>query len=293
MTYRVIQKLGWLIVVLLLLAVPALVLAGGWAVVTLDELPTKVVAQEPVTISFAVRQHGLHLAGGLSPTVTAVHAETGESITVAAEAEEEDGYYVADLTFPVAGTWRWSIDAFGGQHPMPDLQVQVPESVPVTGASVDRWLSGVLLTWPFVVGVAGSLVAVVALFAWLRRRTRWALALFLGAAIVGSLGLVVQWDQSSTAVAQASTVTAATDVAEKMGQDLFVAKGCVACHRHEAVGSIGGVGPNLTAYVANPAFLRLWLKDPADVKPKTQMPDLELSQEEIGALIAFLSVDDK
>ena len=36
----------------LVLAIP--VLAGGWAVITLDELPTNVAAGEPVKIGFTV-----------------------------------------------------------------------------------------------------------------------------------------------------------------------------------------------------------------------------------------------
>jgi cytochrome c oxidase subunit 2 len=38
----------------------------------------------------------------------------------------------------------------------------------------------------------------------------------------------------------------------------------------------------------DPDFLRSWLKDPAAVRPGTQMPKLRLSAEEIEALIAFL-----
>ena len=38
------------------LAIPAF--AGGWAIITLDELPTGVVAGEPLTIGFTVLQHG-------------------------------------------------------------------------------------------------------------------------------------------------------------------------------------------------------------------------------------------
>jgi len=41
----------------LFLLVPT-TLAGGWAVVTLDELPAQVVAEKSVTIGFMVRQHG-------------------------------------------------------------------------------------------------------------------------------------------------------------------------------------------------------------------------------------------
>jgi len=73
------------------------------------------------------------------------------------------------------------------------------------------------------------------------------------------------------------------------GVALFRAKGCVSCHHHAAVeGSWGSVGPDLTAYDADPAFLSRWLRDPAAVRPNTLMPNLGLEQDEIEALIAFL-----
>ena len=61
------------------LAVEA-VQAGGWAVVTLQEWPDQVGAERPFSLRFAVRQHGLHLLGGLSPTVMAVHPNTGVTV---------------------------------------------------------------------------------------------------------------------------------------------------------------------------------------------------------------------
>lgn len=81
---------------------------------------------------------------------------------------------------------------------------------------------------------------------------------------------------------------AALSPAEK-GAALFRAKGCVACHRHAAVeGATGNVGPDLTDYDADPAFLRRWLADPASIRPNTLMPNLRLDPAEIDALIAFL-----
>ena len=38
-----------------------------------------------------------------------------------------------------------------------------------------------------------------------------------------------------------------------------------------------------------PMGIRTWLADPASVKPRTQMPNLELSILEIEALAAFLT----
>jgi cytochrome c oxidase subunit 2 len=76
------------------------------------------------------------------------------------------------------------------------------------------------------------------------------------------------------------------------GRQLFFAKGCIGCHRHAAA-PLGGQfmpdgPPNLTDYDPEPTFVRRWLADPQAVRPGTEMPDLNLSDEEIEALIAFL-----
>jgi hypothetical protein len=80
----------------------------------------------------------------------------------------------------------------------------------------------------------------------------------------------------------------------EVGRQLFVAKGCITCHVHIRVYSYSeymtvGVGPNLTKFSASPEALRLRLKDPASVKSDTQMPNLELSDAEIEALIVFIN----
>lgn len=80
------------------------------------------------------------------------------------------------------------------------------------------------------------------------------------------------------------------DVAQ--GRSLFLAKGCVTCHKHDALGDLAektSVGPDLSRYLPDPDFVRRWLRDPAAVRPDTGMPNLNLSNDEIGSLIAFLS----
>ena len=75
------------------------------------------------------------------------------------------------------------------------------------------------------------------------------------------------------------------------GETLFVAKGCISCHQHDAINYPDiqtNMGPNLTNHKVSPEFLRLWLHDPAQVRPATLMPNLELADDEIEALIAFL-----
>jgi cytochrome c1 len=76
------------------------------------------------------------------------------------------------------------------------------------------------------------------------------------------------------------------------GRALFLAKGCATCHRHADVGRQPGlvaVGPVLTHYEAEEAFVRRWLRDPQAIRPTTTMPNLALAEQEIEALVAFLA----
>ncbi len=90
------------------LATPAL--AGGWAVVTLDTVPTAIRANQSLNFGFMVRQHGVtpvdvHTWNGSMPVFTATNAHTGETLRVDARKEGVEGHYVVDVTFPHAGAW--------------------------------------------------------------------------------------------------------------------------------------------------------------------------------------------
>lgn len=75
------------------------------------------------------------------------------------------------------------------------------------------------------------------------------------------------------------------------GRTLFANKGCATCHtnRRAEAGAALNVGPDLTTYRNDAAFLQRWLADPAAVRPGTNMPKLNLSSQEIADLIAFLN----
>ncbi|MCZ7573182.1 MAG: c-type cytochrome [Ardenticatenaceae bacterium] len=284
---------------LLLAALPAL--AGGWAVVTLDELPTQVVAGQPLTIGFVVRQHGHRPMDGLTPRITASHAESNESINVTARQEGPVGHYVATLTFPSAGVWRWGIDAFTFEQPMPVLTVLATTTAAndATGAPVSAWpslaISGRPLSVPLAAGVLGLIGTAGALVVSLRRRPRFAPALVLIAAAVSLAGFASAGNRPTLSAPEvAQPGPSALDQGAR-GRDLFLAKGCVVCHQHAAVAearqALGSfsVGPVLTNLSADPEFLRRWLKNPVAIRPTTQMPTLGLSDQEIEALVAFLT----
>jgi len=278
-----ILKLLLMIVAVLAIAAPAS--AGGWAVVTLDQLPAQVVAGEPLTIGFMVRQHGRTPVDGLTPRVTATRAGINESFTVTAKAQGDIGHYAVALTFPSTGTWNWTIDAFSFAQPMPPLTVVAAASWSSAGAGASSPL-------PLVAGVVGLLGVAGALLISMRTRNRWVLALVAVAALVSVTGFV-------SAAGERARVAplVGQPVSSEFGQALFIAKGCVVCHQHDAVREARkefadfSVGPNLTHRELDPEYLRRWLKDPSAIRPDTFMPTLGLSDDEIEALVSFLTVN--
>lgn len=97
--------------------------AGGWAVVTLDAMPTGVVVDTPVTIGMVVRQHGITPMNHGNIVIRGFQ-QTGDKFEVRAK-NDGDGHYSADLTFNKPGTWQWQVSS--GLYPewqaMPDIQV--------------------------------------------------------------------------------------------------------------------------------------------------------------------------
>ena len=82
--------------------------AGGWAVITVVTTDT-VVAGEPVTVTYAARQHGQTLLNGLQGQIEVRLGET--VIHVTATALSENGHYAAALTLPRGGTWTLDIES--------------------------------------------------------------------------------------------------------------------------------------------------------------------------------------
>ena len=119
---------------------------------------------------------------------------------------------------------------------------------------------------------------------------RTSMTLFLLAAACLLLS-VLPWPVGETQDSPVAITTTQSDVLD--GKTLFVAKGCVTCHNHAAfdrttMNIFWGEAPNLTNYQGTAEFLRLWLKDPRSVRADAGMPNLNLSDAEIEALITFL-----
>jgi len=252
--------------------------AGGWAVVTLDSIPDGIRAGVPMQIGFVVRQHGATPLAGLTPVVEARSTEGG-SIRAEGEDSGPPGHYAATLTLPSPGRWTWGIRGFGDAlQPMPALQVlPAGDGKPAAGFALAPLLA------------AAGVAAAVGLFLLFRQQLRFAAAALGLSVVLGAAGLLVGGPAEATSVEAAAPGTAVA------GQALFVAKGCIVCHVHDGVPESrdvsASIGPELSTYHNGSDFLRRWLADPAGERPKTGMPDLGLSTEEIEALIGFLNQD--
>ena len=270
-----------------LFAVPAY--AGGWAVITLDHLPTDVNVNQPINVGFTVLQHGKTPMTDLDPTITAELSDT-DSFVVHAKPDGKPGHYAATLTFPKAGKWSWKIFAFTMQLPMPALDVSIGDQLTTrngqtTSSTSPLWI---IRLSTLVIGIVGLV------FAW-KNNNRKALALTSLCLVVG-LGSFVTGSAVPEAKAQINPSAKAAPLSQvEMGQQLFIAKGCVTCHVNHKVSNdsaywtIDMGAPDLSKFSADPGYLDKWLFNPSALKPATQMPNLHLSDDERTALIAFIN----
>lgn len=165
-----------LLLAVMLAAVPV-VLAGGWATVTLDELPGDVHAGEPFTLGFMVLQHGItpvhDLGDGypVEPLIITTNPTTGERVEVIAKPTAELGHFAVEMTLPSPGDWVWSITP----RPFAEQELEPLTVLPATQSELGDLLQTgatgafapmTLLRW------AGLALVVVGLVAFLRQRRR-------------------------------------------------------------------------------------------------------------------------
>jgi cytochrome c oxidase subunit 2 len=84
------------------------------------------------------------------------------------------------------------------------------------------------------------------------------------------------------------------------GRQIFETEACQNCHAINGTAAKGTFGPDLThlmtratiasgAATNTPDNLRAWIKDPATFKPGALMPAMQLSDQQIDQLVAYLS----
>jgi mono/diheme cytochrome c family protein len=200
--------------VILSYVIVAVAYAGGWAVITVKDVPDYAVAGKPVTLTFSVRQHGITLLDDLQPGVRATTAG-GPGTRAAVASTGVNGEYTASLVLPEAGEWTIRIDS-GFNTSATTLPVL---KVIASGSPSPLPFSPVI-----------------------------------------------------------------------RGERLFAAKGCMVCHRANAE----RVGLDLTARRFSPDDLKRFLADPDQILKRRsrpeggRMPNLNLNEEEIAALVAFI-----
>ncbi len=92
----------------------------------------------------------------------------------------------------------------------------------------------------------------------------------------------------------------AQNAAAAEGQHVFDTEACVNCHTISGTAAKGTFGPDLTHLMSRatiaagaaentPENLRAWIKDPATFKPGVLMPAMQLSDQQIDQVVAYLS----
>ena len=84
------------------------------------------------------------------------------------------------------------------------------------------------------------------------------------------------------------------------GRDVYMSSACVYCHTINGTPSNGTLGPDLTHLGSretlaagilenNPGNLAGWIVDPQQIKPGNAMPAVDLTGEELQALLEYLN----
>ena len=112
---------------------------GGWAVVSVENVPEYVVAGKPLVLSFVVRQHGHNELEGLRPAIV---AKSGRRVVEGRAWESQTaGSYRASVTVPQPGEWEITIESgFGSSKGRlaPLRAIDSTQQVPAALAAADR-----------------------------------------------------------------------------------------------------------------------------------------------------------
>ena len=149
--------------------------AGGWAVTTLDSLPSSVYAGQAYEIGYTIRQHGVTPFTAAKPRI--VISLDGQTLSFAGLPHGQPGHYVSDVEFPRAGTWTLAVDQMPfAIQALGTLQILVPSAPAAEAVTTAR---GEASTNPTLVsaGVADGAHLIPWAWAWLAAGSVLALGL--------------------------------------------------------------------------------------------------------------------
>jgi hypothetical protein len=139
--------------------------AGGFATVQLSSTPTGTDAGTPWSVDLTVLQHGITPLDGMDPEITISNGSTETSFP--ATPTGAPGMYHADVVFPEAGAWTWSIwDGFSQTHTYKAVQVGP------AGASVGMGTDGISIWLAGLAGAAALAIGAAMIVMTARRRSR-------------------------------------------------------------------------------------------------------------------------
>lgn len=146
------------VLTLALLAAAPTAAGGGFATVGLGPPTGGIGAGDTWNAEMTILQHGVTPLVGISPTLTISNGETTRRFDAAPTGKP--GVYLAKVTFPSGGEWRYEVnDGFSQTHTFAPVQVEPGSGG--GGFAVPEW------TWALI-AVAGA-IGVLALLA---RRAR-------------------------------------------------------------------------------------------------------------------------
>jgi len=120
------KRVQWIVAGIAVVALAATLQAGGWAIVTVRDLPEYAVAGKPFPLAFMVRGHGIEPLDKLAPSITATSGT--DVVKASALATKKTGEYAASLTLPRPGSWTIQISGTLGDPTLPALTVIAPGS---------------------------------------------------------------------------------------------------------------------------------------------------------------------
>jgi len=85
----------------------------------------------------------------------------------------------------------------------------------------------------------------------------------------------------------------------RVGRDAFFSTSCINCHAVKGTKASGKFGPDLTHLMSRETLgsgtiansqenLKTWVHDPQRIKPGALMPDMQLTENELNQIVAYL-----